>query len=101
MYHYIKYSIIKLIYFIINLIYFKKFFFRNDFELKIHPYLNKNSLEDIQIRSLEKNFDDLSVKLPRISEELKIRIILKNGINLMTSTNYHLNIVQRKEDMII
>ena len=72
MYHYIKYSIIKLIYFIINLIYFKKFFFRNDFELKIHPYLNKNSLEDIQIRSLEKNFDDLSVKLPRISEELKI-----------------------------
>ena len=76
--HFLKFSIIKLIYFTLRLLNFKKFFFENDFEMKKNSFHKENIIE----KKLLKN---MSSKLLLLSEENKtIRQSeeIKNGDNV-------------------
>ena len=50
--HFIKFSIIKFIYFILRILNFKKFFFENDFEMKKNSFHKENVFEQKLLKSL-------------------------------------------------
>ncbi len=71
--HFLKFSIIKLIYFFFRLFNIKKFFFENDFEMKKNSYHNENIIEKKLLKSLSEKFVDIEKKnkIIRDSQEIK------------------------------
>ena len=51
--HFLKFSIIKLIYFTLRLLNFKKFFFENDFEMKKNSFHKENIIEKKTLKKHE------------------------------------------------
>lgn len=70
--HFLKFTLIKLIYFFLRLFNFKKFFFQNDFEMKKNQYHKENLLEKKLLNSMSNNFIDIlkKNKPKRQSEEI-------------------------------
>ena len=60
--HFLKFTLIKLIYFFLRLFNFKKFFFKNDFEMKKNQYHKENLLEKKLLNSMSNNLIDILKK---------------------------------------
>ena len=71
--NFLKFLLIKIIYFFLRLINFKKFFFENDFELKKNTYHKENILEKKLLNSMSLNFIDIHKKKKIIRESQEIK----------------------------
>ena len=71
--HFLKFSLIKLAYFILRLFNFKKIFFENDFEMKKNSYHKHNVIEEKLIKKMNFNILSISNKLGEFRESDEIK----------------------------
>lgn len=71
--HFIKFSIIKFIYFFFRIINLRKFFFFNDFEMKKNSFHKENILEQKLLKKMSSKFMELYKKknIIRLSKEIE------------------------------